>query len=73
MKNGVIIVLLLIVIWLSVVVIRLENFRYATQVGFCGDKPTVSLFAEDRYQCLKKVQTRTNSLAHLFFALAGDF
>lgn len=68
MKNGAIVGLVLLVVWLSVTVIRLENFRYATFVGFCSE-PTQSAV---RYECLKSKETRTSPLWHLFYALAGD-
>jgi hypothetical protein len=74
MKNAVIVVLLLLVVWLSVIVVRLENFRYATFVGFCSE-PTETVLVDPtiRYECLKSKQTRTNALWHLFYALIGDF
>lgn len=70
MKNVVIAVLLLLVVWLSATVVRLENFRYATAVGFCSE-PKVSVV--ERYECLKSKETRTNDFWHLFYALTGGF
>ncbi len=74
MKNAVIAVLTVLVIWLSITVIRLENFRYATLVGFCSE-PTETITGQPlkRYECLKSKETRTNALWHLFYALKGDF
>jgi hypothetical protein len=71
MKNAAIAVLGLLVIWLAIRVIELENFRYATAVGFClQDTPTSSVDAQiQRYECLKKQNTRTNWMGHLYFAL----
>lgn len=68
MKNVAIVGLLLLVIWLSATVVRLENFRYATFVGFCSE-PTESAL---RYECLKGKETRTSALWHLFYALTDD-
>lgn len=76
MKNAVIVVLLLLVVWLSATVVRLENFRYATSIGYCME-PMETLPAPagliERYECLKNKETRTNFLWHLFYALKGDF
>jgi len=61
---------------LSATVVRLENFRYATFVGYCME-PMETLPAPagliERYECLKYKETRTNFLWHLFYALQGDF
>lgn len=74
MKNAVIVVLLLLVVWLSATVVRLENFRYATFIGFCSEPTeTVPAVALKRYECLKSKETRTNVFWHLFYALKGDY
>lgn len=74
MKNTVIVILLLLIVWLSTTVVRLENFRYATFVGFCsGPAETIQTEPQKRYECLKSKETRTNWLWHLLFALKGDF
>lgn len=74
MKNAAIVVLLVLVVWLSFTVVRLENFRYATMVGFCSEPgDTVPGYLLKRYECLKSKQTRTSFLWHLFYALKGDF
>ncbi len=76
MKNLVIALLIAIIFWLAAIIIRLENFRYATSVGFCTEKEYTLLkdgsFFE-RYKCLKQVETRTNRLWHLFYAMKGDY
>ncbi len=61
---SIIVVLLSIIVYLSVVIIRLENYHYAVQVGFCDD---VDKFRRD--DCLNKIQTRTNPMWHLIYAL----
>lgn len=74
MKSTAIVFLLLIVVWLSATVIRLENFRYATFVGFCSEPAeTIPGQPLKRYECLKSKETRTNGLWHLYYALKGDF
>ena len=74
MKNAVITVLLVVVVWVSITVVRLENFRYATFVGFCSEPAdTIPGQPLKRYECLKNKETRTNALWHLFYALKGDF
>lgn len=73
MKNIAIVVLSLLVVWLSITVVRLENFRYATFVGFCSE-PTETILGQPlkRYECLKSKESRTNAVWHLFYALKGD-
>jgi hypothetical protein len=66
MKNTAIILLSALIVWLSVRVIELENFRYATMIGFCSESADLV----GRYECLKSKQTRTSGLWHLFYALA---
>lgn len=56
--------LLIVIVWFSVVIIRLENYHYAVQVGFCQD-----MSVTERDGCLSKIQTRTNPLWNLFYAL----
>lgn len=70
LKNALILVLLALVIWLSVVVIRLENFRYASALGFCSSCPDVeAVRLPERYECLRNQETRTSAMWHLFYAL----
>ena len=56
--------LLLLLIWFGVAIVRLENFHYAVQVGFCAD-----VSASDRSDCLDKKETRTSSLLYLLYGL----
>lgn len=70
MKNAAIVVLCVLVVWLSVRVVELENFRYAVFVGLCSETPKTGVdFAMEHYNCLKEQQTRTTSIWHLFYAL----
>jgi hypothetical protein len=72
-KNASIATLIILVIWLAMTVIRLENFRYATFVGFCSEcSGNPSQQSIKRYECLKKTQTRTSPLWHLYHALVSE-
>jgi hypothetical protein len=57
----------LVVIWLAVALVRVENQRYALQIGMCRD---AKISAAD-LRCLDAVQTRTGWWWHLYFALKG--
>ncbi len=60
----VIIILLAIIIYFASAIIRLENYHYAVQAGFCLDSSL-----QERDQCLNKVETRINPLYNLFYGL----
>jgi len=71
MKNNVkkiliaiIMILILIMIYLSLQIIRLENYHYAVQVGFCADVSSL-----ERDSCLNEIETRTNPIYHLLYGL----
>ena len=61
----------LVIVWLSSSLVRVENQRYAMSVGMCEDK--VLLVATQQtswdFNCLRKVETRTSWVWHLFYAL----
>lgn len=59
-----------LILWLSIALIRVENQRYAMQVGICKD--TVSSLGGWDYKCLSSVETRTSPFWHLFYALTGQ-
>lgn len=46
-------------------VIRLENYHYASSIGFCREVVDVS----DRHKCLSTVETRTNPIWHILYGL----
>lgn len=72
-KNILIAVLLVCLVALSAVVIRLENFHYASFIGMCAEfKPEDPLQTMKRHECLHKTETRTNPMWHLFYGLLGD-
>jgi hypothetical protein len=62
---------LIFIVWLSASLVRVENQRYAMQIGMCEDKvlyEKVQQIGWD-YACLSKVETRTSWLWHLFYGL----
>lgn len=72
-KNIVISCLILLVVILSVRLVALENYHYASLVGMCSqyrvDDPVQ---ANKRHECLHATETRTSPLWHLFYALSGE-
>lgn len=66
LKNrALIVVLSVVVFWLAFSLVRVENERYALQVGMCRDQAT----GLTNTACLSSVQTRTSWLAHLAYGL----
>lgn len=71
-KNILIGLLIILLIWFSSTIIRLENYHYANQVGSCDfDKFDGNLIKKKvlQTQCFENVQTRTSPLWHLYYAL----
>ena len=62
--NAVVAVLCCVILWLSAVIIRVENERYALFTGMCRDKIGLA-----DSQCLSRTQTKTHPLWHLFYDL----
>ncbi|MDT8992732.1 hypothetical protein RQP54_17805 [Curvibacter sp. APW13] len=57
-------VLVALLIWTGAALVRVENQRYAMQLGMCrGNVIAVDL------ACLKNVQTRTGWWWHMYYAL----
>ena len=72
-KNIAIAALLVCVVVLSVTVVRLENFHYASVVGMCPEiKADDPLQTVKRHNCLHNTETRTSPIWHLFYALLGE-
>lgn len=72
-KNIAISALLVCVVTLSAIVVRLENFHYASVGGMCPEfKADDPLQTVKRHNCLHNTETRTNPLWHLFYALLGE-
>jgi hypothetical protein len=51
----------------NIVIVRIENQRYAMLLGMCRDKTTPDLLSD--MNCLPVVQTRTHWVWHLYYAL----
>jgi hypothetical protein len=72
-KNLAIALLSAAIVLLSVALVRLETFHYASVVGMCGrfkaDDPLQSV---QRHNCLHATETRTNPVWHIFYALRGE-
>lgn len=70
MKNLVILVLVALLFWFGHEVVRLENVRYASELGMCQEfQPERSNSFEERLGCLLKVQTRTSFVWHLLYGI----
>lgn len=61
------VVAVLLIVWLSAALVRVENERYALLIGMCREATTGYVSGD----CLAKVQTRTGWYWHLFYALKG--
>ncbi|MFL6628247.1 MAG: hypothetical protein ACJ8G1_17525 [Vitreoscilla sp.] len=55
----------IVIAWLAMVLVRVENQRYAMAVGMCQDK---MLPGSHDYQCMKAVETRTGWWWHIYYA-----
>jgi hypothetical protein len=64
-KNVAIVFLIAVIVYLSLIIIRVENERYALFLSMCRNELALPVYLE----CLKKVQTRTHWAWHLFYAL----
>lgn len=65
MKNILIFALVGLLIWFASVIVRLENYRYASSVGFCSEHADLV----QKSRCLNETETRTSPLWHLVYAL----
>lgn len=69
------IISLLVNIWFSFVIIRLEKFHYSTQVGICSkqkliDKKILREYDELKmYECLSNSEPRTSDWWNLVYGL----
>jgi hypothetical protein len=59
------IVAVLLIAWLSAALVRVENERYALQLGMCWNE---QLKLPD-ITCIQKAHTRVSWYGHLFYAL----
>ncbi len=67
-KNITIFVLAVMLVWFGTTIIRLENYYYATRMGFCQEYE-IPLESRARDKCLNEKQTRTNQIWHLLYGL----
>ena len=71
MKNVAIVLLLIAIIaWFAMAIVRLENERYAMELGMCGnfDSRHPEMIGARR-GCLDRVQTRTSPIYNLLYGL----
>jgi len=70
MKNLVILVLVALLFWFGHEVVRLENIRYASDLGICPEfQPERPSSIEERLDCLSTVQTRTSFMWHILYGI----
>jgi len=67
-RNIALVAAAVLIVWLSVALVRVENQRYAMAVGMCYDKAK----GLPDLVCVHRVETRTAWWWHLFYALTGD-
>ena len=60
-------ILLGVVVYETVVIVRIENQRYAMLIGMCRDRTNAVLPPDPA--CVATVQTRTSPWWHLWYAL----
>jgi hypothetical protein len=66
-KNIVIAGLCVVLIWFGAAIVRLENYRYASNLGMCGNYDPLT--AVKRERCLEHARTRTNPIYNLLYGL----
>lgn len=67
-ENTIIVVLIILLFWFGLVIIRLENYHYASQVGMCSEYSGLDKLIQ-RDKCLNNTQTRTSKFLHLLHGL----
>ena len=74
MKNIIIAILMLTTIWLSLQVVRLERYHYASFLGMCEqNEPKSPAATIKRSKCLNAIETRTNDMWHLYFGVTDKY
>lgn len=63
----IIVVLGLLIVWFGATIVRLENYHYAIQVGFCQEYHLPDKGEHDA--CLNGKKTRTSWVFHLLYGL----
>jgi hypothetical protein len=57
---------ILLIAWLVMILVRVENERYALSLGMCFDNPNITL---PNYECLDGLETRTAWWWHVYYAV----
>jgi hypothetical protein len=70
MKTLLLVVSLLVNVWFSTIIIKLERFHYSTQVGLCGDYKN-ELERIKVLECLEKKEPRTSGLWDLYYGITN--
>ena len=76
MKTFILVISLLVNIWFSTIIIKLERFHYSTQIGVCSDrvliegKKFIRTYDEIKmYECLSQSEPRTSDWWNLLYGL----
>ena len=70
MKNFAIVIILGLLVWFASAITRLENERYALELGMCGNfDPAHPETLSKRRECLDHVRTRTSAAYNLLYGL----
>jgi len=67
-KSIIIFVLAAMLVWFGTTIVRLENYHYAAQMGYCQEYE-IPLESRAKNKCLNEKQTRTNPIWHLLYGL----
>jgi hypothetical protein len=68
--KGAVVSLIVLTVFLSDRLVRVENQRYALEVGMCPLEINGIRMSGPSPSCLEKVQTRISWFAHLYFAVS---
>lgn len=68
LRNLIIMALIALLWWFGAAVVRLENYRYASDMGFCTEHEWPMGMIK-RHDCLMATETRTHPLWHLYYGL----
>lgn len=66
LRSTLMVVLAVLVLWMGVALVRVENERYALVTGMCRTSIGTADLA-----CLERTSTRTHWMWHLWYALKG--
>jgi hypothetical protein len=69
MKTALIVVQFALLIWFGQAIARLENQRYAYDLGMCGNFVLEGKALVDRDRCINSINTRTSDFYNLAYGL----